>query len=102
MATWAKAPDVTGEAAKVVRAQTEVDKENYLQSGMTPVRCDACGTSVLVRKNSYKHTSVQWTSDPSSCAEFAGGASRIACARLRESIEHAVTEGRLQVADRES
>lgn len=103
---WAKAPDFAGNSAQAdaVRTQTVADKQNYLESGMAPIRCGACGTEVLVRKNSYKHTSIQWVSDPSSsCAEFSDairhGARQVSasCPRLRKTIEHAVLEGILTV-----
>lgn len=72
---------------------------------MQPVECQTCGTCVLVEKNSFAHTSIQWTSvAASTCAEFAG---RVAegvdsaliptCLRLRDSIERAVADGLLDV-----
>lgn len=107
--TWAKAPDFAGQPARVeaIAAQTEVDKHNYLDSGLRSVECRTCGTCVLVRKNSMKHTSIQWTSDPAtSCPTFkdwaAGGndpALQDGCPKLQNSIEHAVLEGLLDVRD---
>jgi hypothetical protein len=78
----------------------------FLTAGLRPVECRACGTCVLVKKNSLKHTSVQWTSDASvSCPEFAAraaGGARPAlldsCGRLAESITAAVEDGLLEVA----
>jgi hypothetical protein len=70
-----------------------------------PVRCGRCGTAVLVAKFSPQHTSVQWTTAAAaSCAEFgaraaAGTGSALieACGALRDSIDAAVTSGRLAV-----
>ncbi|QBJ97113.1 hypothetical protein ERC79_15020 [Rhodococcus sp. ABRD24] len=108
-ASWAKAPDFAGQPARVeaIHAQTVLDKQNYLDSGLHPIECRTCGTHVLVRKNSFKHTSVQWTSDPAeSCPTFkaavAAGhitALQDGCPRLRDSINHAVMEGFLDVPD---
>lgn len=108
---WAKAPDFRDQPERIeaVRAQTLVDKQTYLDLGMQSVECRTCGTRVLARKNSYKQTSIQWTSDPAdTCPVFkeaisAGGstAQHDSCPRLRDSIDHAVAEGLLEVIDRE-
>lgn len=108
--TWAKAPDFAGSPARVeaVRQQTDADKRTYLESGMRPVECRTCGTCVLARKNSYKHTSIQWTLDPTtSCPQYAKNADgrpglRETCSRLRSSIDHAVMEGILEVIGRDA
>ncbi|MFD4368960.1 hypothetical protein [Rhodococcus sp. NPDC058521] len=109
---WAKAPDFSGQPARVeaITAQTVADKANYLDSGLHQVECRACGTCVLVRKNSMKHTSVQWMSDPAeSCPTFQKGVSegrstseQDGCPRLQDSINHAVMEGFIEVRDPES
>lgn len=105
--TWAKAPTFANDPARVeaVRAQTIADKANYMDE-MSPVECRTCGTCVLVRKNSFQHTSIQWTSDPAdSCPHYAEASSiasrtaRPTCPRLKASIEHAVLEGLLHVPD---
>jgi hypothetical protein len=104
MRSWAKAPDFAGDSARVgeIHAQTVRDKENYLCSRLAPVECQACGTRVLVRKNSVKQTSVQWTSRPSeTCPVFrdAGdSATQDSCPRMQESIEHAVLVGDIPCA----
>jgi hypothetical protein len=66
------------------------------------VACRQCGVRVLVRKNSLAHTEIQWTSDTSGCLELGRRPTpRIltsavpTCARLRDSVEGAVREGRL-------
>jgi len=104
--TWAKSPNFADSPARVeaVRTQTAVDLQTYLEDGLQEVECRACGTCVLVRKNSYKHTSIQWQADPAEvCPEFngAGGqtGSRQTCPRLLSSIDHAVLEGILEVRD---
>ena len=74
---------------------------------MQPVECATCGNQVLCKKFSMAHTSVQSTADAAvACAEFrervAGGESsaRIpTCRALRESVDRAVANGTLAVAD---
>lgn len=104
--TWAKAPSYADSPARVeaVRAQTVADQHDYLDAGLQEVQCRACGTCVLVRKNSFKHTSIQWQDDPAStCPEFEGSDGRTGssqtCPRLLSSIDHAVLEGILEVRD---
>ena len=76
------------------------ERDEFLAGGMRPVRCD-CGNHVLVKKNSPQHTSVQWLCDTSSCPELGGPRSAFlpGCLRLRDSIEKAVRDGTLEVAD---
>ena len=98
---WAKAPDHHDPGA--VAANTR----EFLESGLTPVRCHACLSEVRVRKASVAQTSVQWSSDPAAtCPEFAArvaagelGARIDTCPKLRASIEDAVADGRLAVPD---
>jgi hypothetical protein len=79
----------------------------YVEIGLAPVTCAHCGTEVLVKKNSPKHTSVQWTTDAAaSCpqieAQVAAGTPRgrvLGCALLKQSIEDAVRRGELTVPD---
>jgi hypothetical protein len=98
---WAKAPEHHDPAGVATNAR------EFLDAGLTPVRCHGCASEVLVRKSSPMQTSVQWHSDPATtCPEFAA---RVAdgevraridtCARLRESIEKAVADGRVAVPD---
>jgi DNA-directed RNA polymerase subunit RPC12/RpoP len=90
-----------------LRAATLTDKQDYLAGGLQPVDCRSCGTRVLVKKNSPQHTSIQWTSDSArSCPEVAArvaageNAARVeGCGKLRDSIEQAVWEGRLEVSN---
>lgn len=75
---------------------------------MQELACRRCGTTVLVRKDTFAQTSIQWCTDPGrSCAELAerraAGASTArvaACESLRASIDDAVASGRLPVGDR--
>ena len=70
-----------------------------------PVECGRCGAGVLAAKFSPQHTSVQWSSEAvRTCAEFsarvaAGGQTALidTCASLRDSIDRAVLEGRLDI-----
>lgn len=85
--------------------QTAADKRLYVEMGMVPIACRQCGAEVLVKKNSAKHTSVQWTCDPATtCPEFAQAAragsssARITgCPLLWQSIEDAVARGAVVV-----
>ena len=75
--------------------------------GLREIACRRCGTEVLVRKSSVAQTSVQWRGDSAQlCAELAEQRARgvhpalvPACESLRQSIDEAVREGLLEVAD---
>jgi len=75
------------------------------EAGLRPVGCARCGAVVQVAKFSWQHTSVQWSlAAVRACAEFsaraaAGEPSALVdtCASLRDSIDRAVLEGRLEV-----
>lgn len=107
--TWAKAPDFADQPARqaAVRAQTVVDKQHYLDTGLTPLRCQACSAQVLVRKASQHQTSVQWTERPDAhCPIFAQLTAHGArpgrpesCPSLEKSIKWAVDEGVLDVGE---
>ncbi|WP_374111192.1 hypothetical protein [Nocardia sp. JCM 34519.1] len=105
MATWAKAPDFADQPARQaeVRAQTVLDKQRYLDDGMTPLRCQSCQIRVLVRKNSSRHTSLQWTEPPGNrCpvfAEISGPGQPVSCPQLQRTIEWAVREGLLEIPE---
>ncbi|RDI24892.1 hypothetical protein DEU38_110111 [Rhodococcus sp. AG1013] len=72
---------------------------------MEPVDCDRCGCHVLVTKNSWQHTSVQWTAEArAACRELGGGATDPAslacsCPAMQDSIARAAVEGRISVVD---
>lgn len=85
------------------RAETLADRRAFLSEGLRPHECASCGTCVLVKKNSPKHTSIQWLTDAAtSCPVFA---ERVAndghtalldtCERLGESIARAARDGEL-------
>jgi hypothetical protein len=86
-------------------AATGAEEREYLEAGLAPVGCRYCGNRVLVKKNSIRHTSIQWTSDAvDSCPEFAArvAAGQVSalidtCGKLRDSIDEAVREGLLEV-----
>ncbi len=77
------------------------NRAEFLSAGLKPVTCANCGTQVLVKKNSPKHTSIQWTTDASSCPVYAaadvGSARADTCDRLAESIRAAARAGELEV-----
>ncbi|MFQ6399050.1 hypothetical protein ACLMAJ_37140 [Nocardia sp. KC 131] len=108
-ATWAKAPDFADQPARraEVQAQTVVDKQRYLEEGLTPLRCQSCQSEVLVRKGSSHQTSVQWTENPAArCPVFAklsaegyGPGRPETCAQLEKTIKRAVDEGVLKVVE---
>ncbi|MCX5196684.1 hypothetical protein OOK31_22790 [Streptomyces sp. NBC_00249] len=72
---------------------------------MRPVACGVCGNQVLCEKFSPAHTQVQWTAEAAAaCPRIAEAVTRgelsarvRSCAALRDSIEAAVREGRLEV-----
>ncbi|MGK9273047.1 hypothetical protein KXR83_18820 [Williamsia muralis] len=73
---------------------------------MQPLRCTDCGAAVLVQKNSWEHTSVQWDdSARSACRELAGGTARRSgapmerCQTLTDVIEKAARTGSVSVLD---
>lgn len=91
----------TGTGTDAVRAQTRADREEFLTAGLVPVACHSCATTVLVKKNSPEHTSIQWVTDAAtSCPVLAErvaagtpGARAGTCERLRESITTAERDG---------
>lgn len=101
---WAKAPEHRDPVG------TQADQREFLETGLTPVRCASCATEVLVRKASRMQTSIQWRSDPAaSCPEFAARvaagelSARIdTCPKLRMSIQQASSAGLLEVPDERS
>jgi hypothetical protein len=88
------------------RRETAADMRLYVEIGLAPIRCETCGVEALVKKNSHKHTSVQWPADgAASCPEIAAARAQepnalvLGCARLKASIEHAVRAGDVVVPD---
>jgi hypothetical protein len=89
----------------MTRADTLVERDEYLSGGLSDVRCDLCGTMVRARKASPMQTSVQWTRAAArSCVRLetaaAGRPTALVptCPDLRDSIDRAVREGRLAVS----
>ena len=86
-------------------ADTSADMQLYVEIGLAPVTCGQCGTEVLVKKNSAKHTSVQWTRNavqacPEIAAQVANGTPAgqvLGCAALKASIAEAARNGELTV-----
>jgi hypothetical protein len=81
---------------------TLADRRAYLHAGLRELACDRCGIRVLVKKNSPQHTSIQWSAESvRGCAEFADRGEPTAliatCASLRDSVDKAVRDGRLEV-----
>jgi len=88
------------------RADALAERDEYLEGGLTEVRCDLCGTLVRARKASPMQTSVQWTGSAArSCmrleAAAAGRPTALVptCPDLRDSLDRAVREGRLVVSE---
>jgi hypothetical protein len=80
-----------------VRPGTLADRRAYLEGGLTEIACDRCAARVRVRKTSPAQTSVQWTVRAvDQCDELADQSALVrTCGALRDSIERAVREGRL-------
>jgi hypothetical protein len=86
-------------------ADTRAERRAYLEGGLTEISCGHCGARVRARKASPQQTSVQWTTRAErACATLteATAAGRPAalvptCPALRDSIDRAVREGRLEV-----
>ncbi|RZK96401.1 MAG: hypothetical protein EOP30_00310 [Rhodococcus sp. (in: high G+C Gram-positive bacteria)] len=73
---------------------------------MQPLQCTECGARVLVQKNSWEHTSVQWDDAArATCREIGDtgggrpGAPRKGCAALTASIARAAEAGVVPVRD---
>lgn len=74
---------------------------------MRELACRRCATTVLVRKNTLSQTSIQWLADAGqTCSELAEQRAAgvptglvAGCTALRESIDDAVRDGRLEVLD---
>ena len=71
-----------------------------------PVNCAACGIEAMVKKNSQKHTSVQWTTaGVGGCPEISAARAAnpngliLGCPKLTETIADAVRDGTVVVPD---
>jgi len=88
----------------MTRSDTLSERQAYLEGGLTEVCCEHCGARVRARKASPQQTSVQWTAPAArTCARLAAAAGARptalvpTCPDLRDSIDGAVREGRLEV-----
>jgi hypothetical protein len=78
----------------------------YVEIGLTPVTCGRCGVEALVKKNSRRHTSVQWTGrGVEACPEITAARAAdpralvLGCPALQAGIEDAVRSGEVVVPD---
>jgi hypothetical protein len=89
------------------RDSTRSDHFEYLEEGFTPLACGHCGAVVRVKKNSPKHTSIQWSRSAERTCPFLSAAAADGspvevvqgCDRLREEIAAAAQDGRLHTGD---
>jgi hypothetical protein len=88
------------------RRDTAADERLYVEIGLVPITCQACGVEAMVKKNSRKHTSVQWTPEGvATCPEIAAARAQdpcalvLGCPQLAASIEAAVAAGAVVVPD---
>jgi hypothetical protein len=89
------------------RETTRADHFEYLEEGLTPLACGHCGAVVRVKKNSPKHTSIQWTREAERMCPFLSAhleqtgttAFVPGCDRLRDEIATATADGRLPTGD---
>ncbi|OJF12689.1 hypothetical protein [Couchioplanes caeruleus] len=87
-------------------SETLAERRAYLEEGLSDIGCARCGALVRAGKRSPQQTSVQWTvRAASACAALAAAhaAGRPAalvptCPDLRDTIDRAVREGRLEVS----
>jgi hypothetical protein len=86
--------------------ETAEDRRLYLEIGFTPVTCGTCGVEALVKKNSHKHTSVQWTAEGvAACPEIAAARAAdsaalvLGCPNMTAAVEDAVRSGQVVVPD---
>lgn len=80
------------------RASTLADRAGFLTEGFAPHSCQTCGLSVLVRKTSQAHTSIQWTDSADRCPNYQGPG-LMGCRQLSESIAAAAKAGDISVRD---
>ncbi len=81
------------------------DQRLYTSARLTEVACLDCLARVGVKKNSERHTSIQWTAEAAAgCPELgrsrsgpAGRDVHRTCPRLLVSIEAAVREGAIPI-----
>jgi hypothetical protein len=86
--------------------ETAEDRRFYVEIGFAPITCAACGVEALVKKNSRRHTSVQWTAvGAARCPEISAARAAdpnslvLGCAKFAQTIEQAVRDGTVVVPD---
>lgn len=88
-------------------SETLAERTEFLAGGFLPHDCSSCGNRVLAKKNSKKHTSIQWITDAArTCPVFAERAASgthtallDSCDRLSTSIAEAARKGEFGVLD---
>jgi hypothetical protein len=86
-------------------AETLEDQRRYTTARLTEVACLDCLATVMVKKNSEHHTSIQWTQQAvGACPEFTrmtggpgGRPLQQGCPRLLASIDAAVRDGAVPI-----
>jgi hypothetical protein len=95
-------------AARLTDRQRETaeDRRFYVEIGFVPITCAECGVEALVKKNSRRHTSVQWTAaGVAGCPEISAARADnptslvLGCPKLSETIEQAARDGTVVVPD---
>lgn len=77
------------------------ERREYLDGGLTTIACETCESQVRAGRRSAMQTSVQWAGP--ACARLsalAGGRPTAlvpTCPALRDSLDRAIREGRLEV-----
>ena len=102
--TW---DETDPERAERLHADTALDRVTYTQTGFEPVQCRTCTAEVAVRKNSEKHTSIQWKGDSASTCPVlsewrAGGQApegEDTCPNMLASIRYAYAEGLITLSE---
>ncbi|MFC7528508.1 hypothetical protein [Actinoplanes sp. GCM10030250] len=78
------------------------ERREYLEGGLVDVGCEVCGTPVRAGRKSAMQTSVQWSGRACERLAEAAGDRPTAlvptCTYLRESLDRAIREGRLEVS----
>lgn len=102
--TW---DEIDPERAARLHSYTDLDRETYTKAGFQPVECRACGTCVKVRKNSEKHTSIQWADGSDRACpvltDWRAGGERPegedTCPTMLASIRYAYAEGLITLVE---
>ncbi|WP_430791643.1 hypothetical protein [Actinoplanes sp. G11-F43] len=75
---------------------------DHLDGGLVPIPCDTCGQPVRAGRRSEMQTSVQWSGPSCERLTTLAGDRPPAlvptCPALRDSLDRAIREGRLEVS----